>query len=142
VWREGTLQIPLSTDDTGQAADLDGGRLLSLGTSELAGDADIAVKDTSNDVAFEPGAPNTDGFTFGARFVLIGDTFLDRNRCAAAATGSAGSDYLLRLSDIDVGTHVCMVTTQGRLAEFEILDTKLNGQHRWIEIRYTTWAYQ
>jgi hypothetical protein len=142
VWREGTLQIPLSTEDTGQAADLDGGRLLRLGTSELAVDADIAAKDTSDDVALEPGVPQTDGVTFEARFVLTSDTSFDRNQCAAAATGSGASDHLLRLSDIDVGTHVCMVTTQGRLAEFEILDTKLNGQQRWVEIRYTTWANQ
>ena len=142
VWREGTLQIPLSTGDTGQAADLDSGRLLRLGTSEPAGDADLAVKETSDDVVVQPGIPHTDGVTFEARFLLVGDTDPDRNRCATAATGSGASDHLLLLSDIDVGTHVCMVTTQGRLAEFEILDAKLNGQQRWVEIRYTTWGNQ
>ena len=142
VWREGTLQIPLSTEDTGQAADLDSGRLLRFGTSEPGGDADIAVKETSDDVLFEPGILHTDAVTFEARFVLVGDTDPDRNRCAAASTGSGASDRLLLLSDIDVGTHVCMVTTQGRLAAFEILDAKLNGQQRWVEIRYITWANQ
>ena len=46
VWRQGTLVIPLTVGDRGQVVDLDGGRLLPLGTSISARDSDMKSRET------------------------------------------------------------------------------------------------
>lgn len=140
VWREGDLKIPVAVGNTGRVADLDSGQLLPLGTSLPVRDADLAVKQAVHGVVVEPGVPRGDGETFDARFTRVGDSPAGRDGCAAASVAPKVSPHLLLSSDIGVGSHVCLVTTQGRLAEFEILKVELDGQQRELEARYTVWV--
>lgn len=139
VWREGTLDVPISAGDTGRAADLDSGQLLPLGTSMPAGGDDLIFRQAVHGIVMEPGLSMGDGVTFDARFARVGDGPAGRDGCGAAI-GSRVSNHLQLFSAIDAGSHICMVTTQGRLSEFEILNIELSRSQRQIEIRYTTWA--
>lgn len=138
VWREGTLEIPVGGDHAGQVADFDTGELIPGEGSQEARDADLTVRDDGDEIVLEPGISKRDG-TFYARFVMVNDEAAGREGCAAGDGGPAHSGLLRLFAEIEVGSHVCVVTTQGRVAEFEIVAAKLNGRQRWLEVRYTTW---
>ncbi len=140
VWKEGDLTLPVSISDRGQAADLDAGRLLQLGTSISASDADIIVRQAVHGVVVEPGLSKGDGVTFDARFTGVNDRSVGRDGCAAAAISPQTSNHLELTSDIDVGSHICMVTTHGRLAEFEIVSIDLSSATRDVQIAFVVWV--
>ncbi len=140
VWREGDLTIPVSAGNSGRVADLDAGRLLPLGTSIPASDADIIVRQTPHSVVIEPGLSKGDGVTFDARFTAVSDGAIGRDACADAAISPQASNHLQLSSDIDVRSHVCMVTTNDRLAEFEIVRVDLSSTAREVEIAFVVWA--
>lgn len=140
VWLKGTLEIPVSSDNDGQMADFDAGELIRVEKSEEARDADLGVSVDGDELVLEPGAGKPDGAAFYARFVTIGDEAAGREGCADRESGPGVSSPLLFPTEVEVGSHVCMVTTEGRIAEFEILGAKLTGRQRWLEVRYTTWA--
>ncbi len=140
VWREGTLEIPVEGDNTGPVADFDAGELVRVEGPQEARDADLIVRDTGDEVVLEPGIRQPDGATFYARFVMVGDEAAGIDGCATGDSGKTTFTRLRLFAEIEVGSHVCLVTTQGRLAEFEIVAAKLNGKQRWLEVRYTTWA--
>jgi hypothetical protein len=137
VWRQGTLAVPVSAGDRGQVADLDAGRLLPLGTSIPAGDADLSVRQAVHGIVIEPGLSKGDGVTFSARFVRVGDAPAGRDGCAAAAISPAASNHLQLSSDLHAGSFVCLITTQGRVAEFEVV--KFDESRREVTIAFTVW---
>ena len=140
IWQEGTLTLPVSGSDSGQAADLDAGNLLMLGTSVPVDDADILVRQSPHSIVIEPGLSRGDGITFEARFTEVNDASVGQAECTAATISSKASNHLQLFSDIDVGSHICMVTTQGRVAEFEIINTNFSGSSNEVEIAFIVWA--
>jgi hypothetical protein len=137
VESEGTLEIPVSEDEGEGLADIDGGSLIRAGGSDEMGGADIAVTVADGAIGFEPGTSGTEKGV-AARFLLIGNDG-DIDECATASRAQSIPDRL-ELPDLDGGGYVCMTTTEGRRAGFEIADSKLNGRERWIEIRFIVWA--
>jgi hypothetical protein len=142
VWSEGTLQISLSSEDSREGADFDDGDVIRADASEATSDSDIFVTETEDGIVIEPGLRQNDEDDFGARFFLVGAGDKDINGCAASARPSMPDQQLLLFSEIDVGDHMCLMTTEDRPAEFELVDAKLTGRQRWLEIRYTTWVAQ
>lgn len=138
VEREGTLEIPVSEDEGEGLADIDGGSLIRVGDSDETEGADLAVTLADGAIGFEPGTGRTER-DLSARFILIGSKDEDIEQCATVSLAQVVPDRL-ELRDVDGGGYVCMTTTEGRRAGFEIADTKLNGRERWIEIRFIVWA--
>jgi hypothetical protein len=139
VWKEGNLTLPVSSSDGGQAADLDTASLLPLGTSIPASNADIIVRQSPHSVVLEPGLSQGDGVTFGARFTDVNDAAVGREGCVAAAISPRASNHLQLSFDIDVGSHICMVTNQGRPAEFKINRVSLSGSTQEVELAFVVW---
>ncbi len=138
----GTRTIPVSSGNSGQALDLDNGSLLVLGTSQPAGDADLVVRQAVHGVVLEPGLSHGDGLTFDARFVRVADKAGGHDVCADAAVNGKVGNILTVSSDVQVGSHVCMVTNKGRLAEFEITKTDFAGSPRSLQMNFVTWEGQ
>ena len=140
IWRQGTLEIPIHGDNQGQAADFDAGKLVLVETPEEAREADLGVREDGGDVLLEPGIVDSGDSRFYARFVAINDEAMGRDGCATGGGGSVSTSHLRLFTDVEVGSHVCLMTSRGRTAEFEIMAAKLNGKQRWIELQYSTWA--
>ncbi len=96
IWQEGTLIVPVSSVDRGQAADLDTGNLLMLGTSISADGADLLVRQSPGPVVIEPGLSQGDGVTFEARFTEVNDAPVGQEGCAAAAISPEASNFTFR----------------------------------------------
>jgi hypothetical protein len=139
VWREDRFVVPVSLGNGGKAADLDAGRLLAVGTSVSAAEVDLIVRQSVHGVVMEPGLPNNGTDTYNARFTRVSDNKVGRDECKDASVAAKVSNHLQLESEIRVGSHVCMVTTQGRLAEFEITNVDLSPTKRQVEIKTVVW---
>lgn len=139
IWQKGTLELPIEGENVDQAADLETGKMVRAEDEEDRRDADLAARVDGDDILLEPGLGNGDG-GFYAWFVSVNDEPAGRNGCAAGDGKRASSSRLQLSRDVEIGSHVCLVTTENRIAEFEIVGAKLTGRQRWLEIRYTTWA--
>ena len=104
-----------------------------------ASDADLIARRFVHGVVLEPGLSKGDGVTFDARFTEVNDAAVNQEGCEAAAISPQASNHLQLSSDVDVRSHICMVTTQGRLAEFEIVRTDLSGTTWEVEIAFVVW---
>ena len=140
VWKQGNLTIPVSSVNTGRVADLDSGRLLPLGTSIPVRDADIIVRQAVHGIVVEPGISKGDGVTFDARFIAVNDASVGREGCADAEASPRASNHLQLFSAINVGSHICMVTTKGRLAEFTVTSVELSRKPRQVRIKFVVWT--
>lgn len=140
IWKEGKLLIPLNNTNSGEVADIDNGRLLRLGTTVSASGADISIRQSVHSIIIEPGLSKGDGITFDARFIAVNDSSIGKDGCAGSLVSSDVSNHLQLSSDVNVGSHICMVTSEGRLAEFSITNLNLEGSSRNVEIEYEVWS--
>jgi hypothetical protein len=140
VWKEDTLSIPVANGGNDQVADLDTGTLLQTGTSIPVDDADLMIRQAVHGIFFEPGVSQGDGVTYDARFIDVNDAAVGQEGCADAAVSSEISNHLQLSSDVDVGSYICMVTTQGRLAEFTVTSVDLSSSPLQVEIAFVVWA--
>jgi hypothetical protein len=139
IWKQGKLSIPFNNFGSGEVADLDNGKLLMLGTSISATGSDISIRQSVHSIVLEPGLSRGDGTTFDARFIAVSDSPLGREECSASLVSPTASNHLQLSSDIDVGSNICMVTSDGRLAEFSISKLNLTDNPRSVEIEYVVW---
>lgn len=139
IWKEGKLIIPVSTSNSGSVADLDNGKLLPLGTSISAAGADILIRQSIHSIVLEPGLSKGDGITFDARFLTVNDHSVGKDGCSASLVSPEASNHLQLSSDIDIGSHICMVTSEGRIAELNITKLNFTGNSRNAEIEYVVW---
>lgn len=139
IIKTGTLDVPVNEGDINEAADIDSGKVIRIEKSEEARLADLIIMDDDDGLSLKSGVLGEEG-GYGARFITVSDEAAGRALCVKAA-GLGGAVTSLQFpSDIEVGSHVCLVTTEEHVAEFEIVAAKLNGRQRYVEIRYTTWA--
>lgn len=139
IWQKGTLELPVEGENADQAADLDTGKMVRAEDEEDRRDADLAARADGDEIELDPGFSGPDA-GFYAWFVTINEEPAGRDGCAAGEGKQVPSSVLQLSKDVEIGSHVCLVTTEGRSAEFEIIGAKLTGRQRWLEIRYTTWA--
>lgn len=139
IWRQGTLSISAAIGGQGSAADLDRGGLLPIGTSISALDADVLVGSSPHGIVIQPGLPKSDGVSFDGRFVRVQDAPAGPADCAEAAISPSVSGILVLESNLHVGQYVCMVTTQGRLAVFEVV--RFDNVRKEMTINYTVWEH-
>jgi hypothetical protein len=139
VLREDRVNLPVTGAAARHAADLDGGRIVPIGTSLSSSDADLVARQTPHGIVLEPGFPKDDTDTFEARFTGVSDAPVGRGGCAKSSIAPKVTNHLQLGPDIHQGSHVCMVTTQGRLAEFEISKVDLSSTKREVEIRTIVW---
>ena len=139
IWKTGKLTIPFNNSHSGKVANLDNGRLLLLGTSLSAAGADISFRQFVHGIVLEPGLSKGDGITFDARFLAVNDHSVGKKGCSASLVSPKTLNHLQLSSDVDVGSHICMVTSEGRMAEFSI--TKLNFKESPgnVDIEYVVW---
>lgn len=138
--REHRLILPIPAGDPRHAADLDGARMVPLSTSATTSDADLIARQTIHGIVMEPGVSKNGTNTFEARFTRISDNKVGREGCKDASVAPHVSNHLQLESDRRAGSHVCMVTTQGRLAELEIMKVDLSPTRREVEIKTVVWA--
>lgn len=139
IWQKGTLELPVEGESADQAADLDADKIVREEDEDGRLDADLAARVDGDEILLEPGLVSPDG-GFYAWFVTVNDEPAGRNGCAAGEGKRVSSNSLQLSKDVEIGSHICLVTTEDRIAEFEIIGAKLTGRQRWLEIRYTTWA--
>jgi len=139
VWKEGILTIPINSSFGKRAADLDAATILPLGTSVPSEGVDVLFRQSVHGIVMEPGESKGDGVTFDARFVAVNDSKVGMDGCITAAVSPKVSNHLQLSSAIDVGSHICVVTTEGRMAEISITNSNLNGSPRNVEIEYVVW---
>jgi hypothetical protein len=139
IWQKGSLELPIEGENADQAADLDTGKVVRQEDEDDRRDADLAARVDGDEIELDPGFSGPDA-GFYAWFVTINEEPAGRDGCAAGEGKRVPSSSLQLSKDVEIGSHVCLVTTEGRIAEFEIIGAKLTGRQRWLEIRYTTWA--
>ncbi|MFT5821511.1 MAG: hypothetical protein ACI8ZM_002764 [Crocinitomix sp.] len=139
IWKEGTLKIPVSRHNGGRVADLDSGMLLFLGTSVSAIGADIVVRQSIHSIVMEPGLSKGDGVSFDARFISVNDEKIGREGCVKALMLPEISNHLQFSKEIGIGSYIGMITTDGRLAEFNIVNTNWSADPAEIEISFMVW---
>ena len=139
IWQKGTLELPVEGENVDQAADLGTGEIVRDEDEEGRRDADLSARVDGDDILLEPGLGSSGG-GFYAWFVTVNDEPAGRDGCAAGEGKAVPSGGLQLSKDVEIGSHVCLVTTEERIAEFEIIGAKLTGRQRWLEVRYTTWA--
>ncbi|HET8943830.1 MAG TPA: hypothetical protein VFO59_03535, partial [Dehalococcoidia bacterium] len=137
IWQKGTLELPVEGENVDQAVDLDTDEIVRDEDEDGRLDADLAARVDGDEILLEPGLVSPDG-GFYAWFVTVNDEPAGRNGCAAEEGKRVSSNSLQLSRDVEIGSHICLVTTEDRIAEFEIIGAKLTGRQRWLEIRYTT----
>lgn len=123
IWREGNLILPI---DGSYGADLDNAQRIIMGTS-ISGDADVVIQ-------YSPGG-SVIGPTSNSSFTAVNDSQAGRTGCSAVA-GSPITNRIFSLgNNATMGMHFCMVTSQNRIAEFELIRSNSSE----VEISFTVW---
>ncbi|HET9477601.1 MAG TPA: hypothetical protein VFP63_08950 [Dehalococcoidia bacterium] len=139
IWQKGTLELPVEGENADLAADLDTDKTVRAEDEDDRRNADLAARIDGDEIELDPGFSGPDG-GFYAWFVSVNEEPVGREGCAAGEGKRVPSSGLRLFNDVEVGSYVCLVTSQGRIAELEIVAAKLTGRQRWLEISYTTWA--
>jgi hypothetical protein len=135
---QGNLEIPISSSNSGSAADLDEGNLITLGTAISPRNADILAYQSVHDIIIQPGVSKGDGITFDAQFLKMADRTIDYQECKEAGSLEKISQHIPS-SNIKKGSCICMRTTEGRLARFTVIKENYSGNNRSIEIDFIVW---